>query len=232
MQVITALVASLVLGSPWLQDPVAASNSAPANGVVLHQEGQDRQKPAQAPADAIPSDPVTYIEVAMLGLGLELATAALMEANMNPANQGIVRKCKALCKILEVELPPFQDERGEPVATKDRITADVRALNYLLAVAGPKLSAAIERKHGRATKAAFELGMKSVIGLLLYEDEQLRAATKSSVVRCGEASGLPGHLWRPLEQALAPSAGRAEFSKAVVNLQARVTEHLKKAPRS
>ena len=229
MHLVVSVFASLLCSSAEIQAADVVTNQSPAPATESRNGTKDQK--AGGAATEIPSDAITYVNVAMLNLGLKLGAAALGEATSGKADENLVSTCRALCKVIGVELPPFQDIKGNPVADKDRIVASARALNYLLSVAGPKISEAIKGKHGRASTAAFELGLKSMIGTMMFEDAEVRAAVKSVIERRGKESGLPDHLWLPLTRSLVPEAERGAYVKVVVNLCMTVQDHLAKGPK-
>ncbi|MBK9387705.1 MAG: hypothetical protein IPN34_23060 [Planctomycetes bacterium] len=177
-----------------------------------------------------PLDARAYVSTGMWDFGSNLAVAALLEAESNPDNGKLVEKCRSTCKIVAIELPPFQAENGDPIAGEDRITAKARALNYLLRSGGPRISRAINEKLGLGPQRSFDIGIKATIALELYNLDGMRDAAASAITKAGGESGLPTALWEPIVRELGQAGTQDGMKKALLEACALAESYLALRP--
>ncbi|MBK8975705.1 MAG: hypothetical protein IPM29_07250 [Planctomycetes bacterium] len=160
-----------------------------------------------------PDDATLVVRGAAWKMGTDVALAALLAGRGGDPSSLLERAGRVARIVAGSEVPELVDQHGKSV------TDLARALNYVLATGGRELGERIAARAGVEAAAAFELGTRMQLLLVLYAGEftDTARAIHSACERAGLRSGLPEDLWRP---ALALVAAERPASEVNAELRA------------
>lgn len=152
---------------------------------------------------------------------ISMSTLGLAEGAPATSVLRVRAEASVFAGALGFVLPELAPSTEDPAANR------AAAIHYLLHPVGGELSAVLRDVHGSRFSALLELGIKSMLLLMLYHpDDDRIASLVESIERSGRASAVAEEMWSGVIAIVRARATHADVTQEVVAARSRMGEYL------